>query len=366
MAPAQGKALSLEEVKRLYRDPKHAASFGGVNEFLLSLQKKGYVISPKLLQQWLAEDDLYQLHKPSRRRFSRRPYLVQGIDHLWQADLSDVSSLAADNKGTHFLLFVVDAFSKFGCVAPLKDKSAVVVSQAMASILERSGRKPLHLQTDKGTEFVNRHFKALMGKYRINYYTTQNEETKAAFVERLQRTYKTKMYRYFTHQRTLTYLPVLEDLMTSYNHTFHRTIGMAPVEVNRSNQKAIRRKMAHQWKRGPPSGPQLQKGQQVRLSKARYPFGKGYKPQWTQEIFVIAKVLLTRPVTYQVEDLNGELLTGTFYRPELQPVPTQEDRAYYVEKVLKTRKRGKRKQLYVKWEGYPSSFNSWIWEEDFV
>ena len=66
----------------------------------------------------------------------------------------------------------------------------------------------------------------------IKFYTSENEDLKAAVVERFNRTLKTKMFRYFTHVNTRRYLDVLDDLLHSYNNTHHRSIGMAPSEVN--------------------------------------------------------------------------------------------------------------------------------------
>lgn len=362
----KSSTIDVAQVKDLYRNPKYPGSFGGVNKFLIALQNDKHKIPLKTLRHWLEEDDLYQLHKPSRKTFTRRPFIVQGIDHLWQVDLSDVTSLKKFNKGYRFILFVIDAFSKYAWVKPLKNKTGPVLARAMEEILKKSKRRPLHVQSDKGGEFTNRWFREVLKKRHINFYTSQNEETKAAFVERLQRTYKAKMFRYFTYKRTLKYLDVLEDLMESYNNTVHSTIGMKPSEVSRKNEALVRRRLSKRWSKVKGKVTDLQKGDQVRLSEKRYPFGKGYLPQWSQEIFQIQKVLHTTPPTFKVEDNNGEVLIGTFYRAELQKVPKIKDRSYYIEKVLKTRKRGKQKQFYVKWEGYPKEFNSWVWEKDMV
>ena len=362
------KTLTLEDITRLYRDPRQPGSLGGVDKFLSALKKEGYTIDRKSLKRHLGEDDLYQLHKPSRKKFPRRPMIVQGIDHLWQADLSDVSSLKQHNSGNRFLVFVIDTFSKYAWVRAIKDKTAQTLTKAMKDILEASGRRPLHLQTDKGSEFVNRPFKELMKAYNINFYTSQNEETKAAFVERLQRTYKTKMFRYFTDRNTLRYLNVLQDLMHSYNSTVHSSTQARPIDVGKHNETAVRHKLCSKWKRGQGSQPgkTLQKGDQVRISIARHTFRKGYLPQWTEEIFTVHQKLPTKPSTFRLRDYNGEMLEGTFYRQELQKVPENRDRVYRVEEVLKTRKRGKKKEFYVKWVGYPKQFNSWISEDDMV
>ena len=63
---------------------------------------------------------------------------------------------------------------------------------------------------------------------------------------------------------------------------------------------------------------------------------------------------------YKIKDLADDPIEGTFYESELQKVIKSVDILYRVEKVLRKRKRGKTKEMYVKWEGWPSKFNSWI------
>ena len=99
-------------------------------------------------------------------------------------------------------------------------------------------------------------------------------------------------------------------------------------------------------------------GDHVRISKNKNIFAKGYTPNWS-EVFVIKKVKNTVPWTYVINDLNGAEIIGTFYEKELQKTNQQEFR---IEKVIK-RKDGK---LYVKWNGYDSSFNSWIDKKDLI
>ena len=72
----------------------------------------------------------------------------------------------------------------------------------------------------------------MLKRHDIKCYISENEDIKAAAVERFNRTLKTKMYRYFTTKNTRRYIDVLPDLLHSYNHTYHRSIGMAPIEVD--------------------------------------------------------------------------------------------------------------------------------------
>ena len=92
-------------------------------------------------------------------------------------------------------------------------------------------------------------------------------------------------------------------------------------------------------------------GDNVRISKYKNIFDKGYTPNWSEEVFIVNKIKNTVPWTYAIGDLNGEEITGSFYEKELQKTNQKEFR---IEKVLKR----KRDKIYVKWKGYNNSFNS--------
>ena len=98
--------------------------------------------------------------------------------------------------------------------------------------------------------------------------------------------------------------------------------------------------------------PKFKVDDHVRISK--------YKNiNWSEEDFVTKKVKKAVPWTYVLNDLNGEEIIGTFHETVLQKTNQQEIR---IEKVIKR----KGDNLYVKWKGYDSSFNSWIDKKDLV
>ena len=100
-------------------------------------------------------------------------------------------------------------------------------------------------------------------------------------------------------------------------------------------------------------------GDQVRISKMKRTFEKGYLPNFSKEIFTISQQIPRQPPMYKLKDYDQEELDGTFYNEELQKV-IKEDDVYEIEKVLKRRGKGKNKEVFVKWLGYPAKFNSWI------
>ena len=306
------------------------------------------------VERWLSTQDAYTLHKPVRRHFKRRCVVVGGPNQQWQADLVDMSRLKAANDGTTFLLTVIDVFSKRAWCIPLKSKSAASLVAAFRRLL--NNRAPTTLQTDKGSEFLNRPLQRLLKEYGVHHFTTHNEDTKASIVERYNRTLKTRMWRYFTKKQTIRYVDALQDFVRSYNDSYHRSIGMAPSAVNGANQETV-------WQRlyghdGGGGTPKYRVGDRVRISKAKRHFEKGYMANWTEELFTIVDAHRSDPPVYRLVDWHGDSLDGTFYELELQKVIVSADKTYRVETELRRRNNGR--EVLVKWFGYPESFNSWI------
>ena len=83
-----------------------------------------------------------------------------------------------------------------------------------------------------------------------------------------------------------------------------------------------------------------------------------------REVFTIVECRTTKLPVYVLQDEHGERLKGTFYEAELQKVVTSAKKVYKIESVLDERKKGHSTQYLVKWEGYPSSFNTWLSARD--
>ena len=280
------------------------------------------------------------------RKFRKRKVFSPSPDHIWAADLVDMKAFSKYNNGYKYILTIMDVHSRYGYMVPLKDKTGLSVSEALKKIFKT--KKPNKLWTDKGKEFYNKHVQDL-----IEVYSTENEE-KASIIERFNRTMKEKMFKYFTAKETNKYIDILQDLVAEYNETIHSSIGMTPSEAREHGVPIDYSKEHQDYKE-----PKLKLGDHVRLSKKKSLFEKGYTTRWTEEIFVITKVKRTDPVTYEVTDLNGEPIKGSFYEQELQKT-TQE--VFRIEKVLKR----KGSKLYVKWLNYGPEFNSWIDESNLV
>ena len=136
---------------------------------------------------------------------------------------------------------------------------------------------------------------------------------KSVVAERFIRTLKNKIYKYMTSVSIYIYVYIdrLDDIVKEYNNTYHKSIKMKPVDVKYNTYIAFKKEVNDK-------NPKFKVGDHVRISKYKNIFGKGYMPNWSEEIFVIKKIKNTVPWTYVINDLNGEEIIGTFYEKELQ------------------------------------------------
>ena len=255
-----------------------------------------------------------------------------------------MQSLSKYNKGIKYLLCTIDLFSKYVWVVPIKYKKGTSVVNAFKKIISKE-RKPNKIWVDQGSEFYNKSFKHFLKINNIEIYSTYNEG-KSVVAERFIRTLKNKIFKHMTAISKSVYFHVLDDIVNKCNKTVHRTIKIKPIDDMSDsyvNYNEDSNKKDHKFK----------VGDHVRISKYKNIFAKGYTPNWSEEIFVISKIKNTVSWTYIINDLNGEVITGSFYEKELQTTSQNEFR---IEKVSKR----KGSKLYVKWKGYDNRFNSWI------
>ena len=149
-------------------------------------------------------------------------------DNIWGVDLADVQLISKYNKGIKYLLCVIDLFSKYAWVVPLKNKKGVSIGNAFQSILDNSKRKPNKIWVDQGSEFYNNVFKKWLKDNNIEMDSTYNEG-KSVVAERFIRTLKNKIYKHMTAISKNVYFDVLDDIFDKYNNTYHKTIN----ETNR-------------------------------------------------------------------------------------------------------------------------------------
>ena len=163
------------------------------------------------------------------------------------------------NKGFIFLLCVIDIFSKYAWVVPLKNKKDVSTVDASQKTVKESNTIWNKIWVDKGSEFYNNSFKKCLKDNDIKMYSTHNER-KSAVSERFIRTLKTKIYKYMTSILKNAYIDKLDDTVSGYNNTCHTTIKMKPVDVKDNTYVDFEKGVSDK-------DPKFKVGDYVRISK---------------------------------------------------------------------------------------------------
>lgn len=351
----------MEELRARYRTPGHPVAFSGQNQ----VQRHSNNVNP---EDFLSTVDSYTRHRQTKKPRSRNPVYVYNKRELMQSDLADVSSLSKQNDNTNFLLAVIDTYSRYAWIRPLKNKNATSVVNAMRSILNEMDVKPRRLFTDRGTEYTSKNFQDLLKEFNVSH-TLTTAEVKAPHVERFLGTFKRLMANYMTEFETYKYLPQLDNLLETYNNRGHRGLGfMTPAEaelddnrdkvletLNKRYEKAVKDGINTQVKYKP--------GDMVRLQIYEPIFRRGHKETFTPEIFKIQSVIKSLPIVqYKVETFNGnETIEGRFYNSELQKVSGD---IFKVERVIREKVVDGKRKLFVKWLYFSDEYNSWIDADD--
>ena len=96
-----------------------------------------------------------------------------------------MQSLSRKNKGIKYILCVIDLYSKYAFVVPLKDKKEISIVNAFNKIIKQFNRKPIKIWVDQGGEFYNNVFKNWLSDNDINMYSTYNEGKSVRFIRTL-------------------------------------------------------------------------------------------------------------------------------------------------------------------------------------
>lgn len=350
-------------LNKIYYDPAHPASYGGLQRLYQAVKKKG--ITKNVVKKWLKSQQTYTITRPARRNFKRHHIYVTSLAERWDTDLMDVSDTADANDKTRFILLCIDLFSRFLWVQPLKNKQGKTVSDALSKILNHT-KPPTVIRHDAGLEYLNANVTRIFKKYKIyNYAVTDGP--KASYAERCIRTLRMKIARYMLHNNTHRYIDVLPELVKSYNNSKHNSTGWAPRSVTDNNTAQVlvdSYALNYKRKRGNVT-PKYKAGQLVRVSHIGSKFAKESHFLWSTEVFKIKRIFQRKdgPV-YELIDLKNNTIGGKFYDYEIQSVDEDADTVYRIDTVLKRRTFRGRRQALVRWWGYGSEHDSWIPESD--
>ena len=201
----------------------------------------------------------------------------------------------------------------------------------------------------EGTEFFNQWFETLLNRFNppITLYNTWSAK-KASIVERVQRTLRNRLGKYWEENGSKRWIDVLPRITQSYNNSFHRSIGMTPNQVTVANEALVRRRLYPKPAPGDvgflkytrrrsknqrvanKTQVNIRVGDLVRQLSPRTVFNKESDPNFSNVIYRVSVVRDPRllrfqsldhePLTFKLETMTGNAINGSFYLSELQKV----------------------------------------------
>ena len=351
-------------IREAYYDLSQPGSFAGSVKLWKAIKQREdrpLSVTQKVVSEWLEKQEVHNLHKMPKRNFKTEKIIVGEVDEQWDADLLVFTQYAKYNKGYRYIGVFIDLFSRYVWLHALKTKGSKEMVEMVRSVFAK-GRQCKFIRTDRGSEWLNKHLQEYLREKGVKHLVTYSP-WHAAFAERVIRSAKGKLFKYFAENRTYEWYPILQELADSLNATEHSSTGMAPKDITVENEREVyekiylpveleREKTSIRYK--------YNVGDKVRISVARGAFQKGYMENYSREVFVIAARLPTVPPRYRIKDWDEEIVLGSFYEAEMIPALVDGDTLYSIEKILRYKTIKGKKHALVKWEHYSDKFNSWV------
>jgi hypothetical protein len=352
-------------LESIYFDPLHEGSYSGIVKVWNAVKEDNpHNLTYQNVRDWLERQESYKRHIRVRERFPRQKIIMHKVDQQWDADLMDMSKFYYKNNRIKYLAIFIDIFSRYLWVEPMKTKTP----DEMVLVLQRifaQGRKPEFMRTDKGGEYMGTAVQRYLDMKRVHHFVAFNVNH-ANYAERVIRTLKGKIYKYFMKNQTQVYIDHLDDFVDSYLDSVHRGTGMRPINITKANEDEVYDKIYLPQQRAEEKMDlsfKYKVGDKVHVAATRTKFTKGYVPTFKKEVFKVKYRTYTIPPRYKLVDLKGRDIAGTVYEPEIQKV-TYKEGVYRIQKILRRTVRENEKQALIKWEGYGDDFNSWIPDVD--
>ena len=357
------------KINKIYSDPASAGGFSGVDNLYHELRKKHPGITKTDVRKFLEENRTYTLFKQRRVHFKRSKFVPAGFLTDMQVDLGDFQMLARGNGGFRYMLVGVDVLSRRLFTAPVKSKSSGHMIAGFEQIFSQMPYMPQQIFSDRGMEFESKEVRDFFEKKGIEKFKSRASEVKAGVAERMIKTIKQRLYRYFSEKNTTNWIKVLPKITRAINHTKCRITSMRPADITEKNASDVWERVYGNYVRGVDGkrkGSRFSRGDSVRISRAKPIFEKGYLPNFSDEIFTVNKVSRAAPNHYELIDNKGEPIHGRFYQEELVKTREDENTTYRIERIIRKRKTPNKQTMeyLVKFIGYPEQY--WIDENDIV
>ena len=256
-------------------------------------------------------DEVYS--KAPKKNYPTNKIIYSHIDDIWSIDLADmIDYKISNNKNYRYIFIIIDNFSKYLWAIPLKNKYSQTSTNDFSIILTTSKRKPLKIESDRGSEFYNSIFQNFLKSKNIHHYSRYTDKG-PSMVERIIRTIRNLLKKPIFLAGNADWLSELPSVVKKYNNTIHHSIKMTPVQASKKvNEKIVYSNLRD---KRDVRKPKFKLGQLVRTADIKKVFSKGDSTNYSYKLYTITEVIHDTIPSYRIEYLperyNENLLLST-------------------------------------------------------
>ena len=244
-------------------------------------------------------DEIYS--KAPKKNYETNKIIFNHIDEIWSIDLADmIDYKISNNKGFRYIFIVIDNFSKYLWAIPPKNKYNQTITNEFSNILIKSKRKPVKIESDRGSEFYNSIFQNFLKLKNIHHYSRFTDKG-PSIAERVIRTIRNLLKKPVFEKGNADWLSELPSVVKKYNNTIHHSTKMKPIDASeKSNEKIVYSNLQDKRKK---LNPKFKLGQLVRTADIKRVFSKCDSTNYSYKLYTITEIIHDTIPSYRNEYL---------------------------------------------------------------
>ena len=241
-------------------------------------------------------DGIYS--KPPKKSYPTNKIIYNHVDEIWSIDLADmIDYKISNNKGFRYIFIIIDNFSKNLWAIPLKNKYSQTITNEFSKILTTSKRKPLKVESDRGSEFYNSIFQNFLKSKIIQHYSRLTDKG-PNIAERIIRTVRNLLKKPVFLAGNADWISELPSVIKQYDNTIHSSTKMIPIQASKkSNEKEVFANLHDQRDK---QKPKINLGHLIRTADIRRVFSKGDSTNWSYKLYTITEILHDTIPSYRI------------------------------------------------------------------
>ena len=232
----------------------------------------------------IEDPTVQEVHYQPKRTFLP----IIGEHGAFQCDLMFLDQYARQNRGYNAILSIVNIPSRFGYAVPVKGKDDTLRAfKAFVEEARKNGQDIVRLESDNGSEFVNRAFQAYLKKEGIAHTTANpGDHRKQGIIERFNQSLRGWIERWLTEKQVNNWIDVMPEILEYYNTRKHKTTGVAPASMTEDDEEDLIHAQYEATQGAREQINSIKPGDRVRLILHKKAFGKG-RLRWSDSVYTI-------------------------------------------------------------------------------